>query len=56
MKLSGSKGSSTYLLPKSLLFTQCDLFPLTKTKSALQDKHLVLSHVSQLLYLSSHLM
>ena len=55
MKLNGLTGSSTYLFPKSLFLTHFNLLLLIKTKSDLQDRHWVLSHVSQLLYLYSHL-
>ena len=56
MKVDGSEGSWIYLLYKSLILTQLDLFPLIKVKSFLQEKQWVVLHLSQLLNLFSHLM
>ena len=54
IKLDSSEGSWIYVLSKSLFLTQFNLFPLIKVNSFWQDKQWVALHVSQLLYLCSH--
>ena len=56
IKLNGSEGSWIYVLSNSLILTQFNLFPSIKVELIWQDKQWVLLHVSQLLYLFSHLM